>query len=133
MLSGVNVHCLMKGCFWPEARDRHDSPKLSITCSSKPVSGCFRGLGRNGTLGQKRTTDMHLRTTASVCMSGLSPDGRHDRACTNQRYPSAVLRVGQQSTQSGHLPFDITCLSRVKKLLFSGFLCPFWPLPWGSL
>ena len=53
------IECLLlvtaSGGSWPEARDRFDSPKLSITCSSTPVSDCFRGLGRNGTLGQELT------------------------------------------------------------------------------
>lgn len=39
--------------FWPEARDRRGPKKLPITGSSKPASDCFRGLDRNGALGQK--------------------------------------------------------------------------------
>lgn len=38
--------------FWPEARDRRDSPKLSNTGSSKLASDCFREHERNGARGQ---------------------------------------------------------------------------------
>lgn len=49
------------GRCWPEARDRYDSPKLSITCSSTPVSDCFRGPGRNGTTGHKESLEKLLK------------------------------------------------------------------------
>lgn len=42
-----------KDCFWPAARDRRGSPKLSITGRSKPTSDCFRGVDRNGALGHE--------------------------------------------------------------------------------
>lgn len=38
-----------KDCFWPEARDRRGSPKLSTTGRSKPTSDCFRGLAGTST------------------------------------------------------------------------------------
>ena len=49
-------------CSWPEARDRRGSSKLSITGSSKPASDCFRGLDRNGALGQELSSSESSRT-----------------------------------------------------------------------
>lgn len=54
-----------EGRFWPEVRDRRDSPKLPISDDSKPVSDCFREHERNGAPGHEQTAAVHIRTTAS--------------------------------------------------------------------